>query len=65
MHYPYTSAAQTRQALLAVYINALRAWAHGELIDAAELHRQADNILDDALAAHASRVINDIRPQGE
>jgi hypothetical protein len=59
----YTLTAQTRQAILAVCTDALRAWAHGEPIAAAEVHSQIDDILDDAFAAERGRVINDIRPE--
>jgi hypothetical protein len=58
----YTLTAQTRQAIWAVYADALSAWAHGEPIAVAEVHSQVDDILDDAFATQRSRVINDIRP---
>jgi hypothetical protein len=58
----YTLAAQTRQAIWAVYADALCAWAHGKPINAAEVHSHVEDILDDAFAANRSDVINDIRP---
>ena len=63
MRYPCTLTAQTRQAIAAVYVDAFRALARGEPIDAAEVNRHVHDILDDAFAAERSRVINDIHPR--
>jgi hypothetical protein len=58
--YKYSLAAQTRQAVFAVYRDALGRWAHGDLINAGEIHGQVDGILDDAfVAALTDRVVAD------
>jgi hypothetical protein len=56
---------KTRRRIETVYLDTLRAWAHGEPTDAAAVHSQIDAILDDFAAAVSRAAAHKFRLEAE
>jgi hypothetical protein len=56
-----TRSARVRQAILALLADALRAWANGTDLDAAEIREMIDLLLDDEFAAERLQAVSEIR----
>ena len=56
-----TRSARVRQAILALLADALRAWANGTDLDAAEIREMIDLLLDDEFAAERFQAVSEIR----
>ena len=56
-----TRSARVRQAILALLADALRAWANGTDLDAAEIREMIDSLLDDEFAAERLQAVSEIR----
>jgi hypothetical protein len=65
MHSLNTRSARVRQAILALLADALRAWANGTDLDAAEIHGMIDSLLDDEFAAERLQAVSEIRLNDE
>ena len=56
-----TRTARVRQDILHLLVDALRAWANGTDLDAAEIREMIDSLLDDEFAAERHQAVSEIR----